>query len=303
MRNDTNWCQGRVCLFGSWVFRNSDDEVICYDWDTFESSHDFNDRWSWEAGTVLESVIREGLLWSDGEHRHVSVTLCMSSTSIENATGVIETNIQTEFCPSRSSDNFHSSHQRSNWQSVRRSGQELLLFALLATEWNQNAKDAINMMLKKCKEEVQTDLDCHTSLGHTSMKNRWQFCTCWAFIATGNLTPLNEQQLVDCHGWFDVSCWAHRPRLRFCREGCRVHGDRSQPHLNKGYLQDFELRPEVALNCSATVPLKLRFFRCLGQCCIRVETRCSKTARDISGGTWSLPRDGHVHARTHVDAV
>jgi len=47
------------------------------------------------------------------------------------------------------------------------SEQELLLFALLATEWTQNAKDAIDTMLFKCKQEVQADLDRHTSLDYT----------------------------------------------------------------------------------------------------------------------------------------
>ena len=39
-----------------------------------------------------------------------------------------------------------------------------------------------------------------------------------------------------------------------CAETCHSY------IATKGYLQDFELRAEAALNCSATVPLKLGFF-------------------------------------------
>ena len=43
----------------------------------------------------------------------------------------------------------------------------LLLLALLATEWNQNAKDATDTTLFKCKQEVQDDLSRHASLDYT----------------------------------------------------------------------------------------------------------------------------------------
>ena len=41
------------------------------------------------------------------------------------------------------------------------------LFALLATEWNQNAKNAIDTILLECKQEVQADFDWHMSLDYT----------------------------------------------------------------------------------------------------------------------------------------
>ena len=44
------------------------------------------------------------------------------------------------------------------------SQQGLLSFALLASEGAQNAKDVFDTMLFKSKQEVQADLDCHTSL-------------------------------------------------------------------------------------------------------------------------------------------
>ena len=44
------------------------------------------------------------------------------------------------------------------------SQQGLLSFALLASEGTQNAKDVCDTMLFKSKQEVQADLDCHTSL-------------------------------------------------------------------------------------------------------------------------------------------
>ena len=44
------------------------------------------------------------------------------------------------------------------------SGQGLLSFALLSSEWTQNAKDVFDTMLLKCKQEVQDSLDRHTSL-------------------------------------------------------------------------------------------------------------------------------------------
>ena len=44
------------------------------------------------------------------------------------------------------------------------SEQGLLSFALLASEWTQNAKDVFDTMLFKSKHEVQADLDRHTSL-------------------------------------------------------------------------------------------------------------------------------------------
>ena len=47
------------------------------------------------------------------------------------------------------------------------SEQGLLLFALLATEWNQNAKNAIDTILLECKQEVQADFDWQTSLDYT----------------------------------------------------------------------------------------------------------------------------------------
>ena len=53
------------------------------------------------------------------------------------------------------------------WDDTSEQELLLLLFALLATEWNQNAKDAIHTMLYKVKQEVQADLDRHTSLDHT----------------------------------------------------------------------------------------------------------------------------------------
>ena len=43
----------------------------------------------------------------------------------------------------------------------------LLLFALLATEWNQNAKISNDTILLKCKQEVQADFKRHTSLDYT----------------------------------------------------------------------------------------------------------------------------------------
>ena len=43
------------------------------------------------------------------------------------------------------------------------SEQVLLSFALLVFEWTQNAKDVIDTMLLKCKQEVQADLGRHTS--------------------------------------------------------------------------------------------------------------------------------------------
>ena len=43
------------------------------------------------------------------------------------------------------------------------SEQALLSFALLASEWTQNAKDVIDTMLLKSKQEVQADLGRHTS--------------------------------------------------------------------------------------------------------------------------------------------
>ena len=48
------------------------------------------------------------------------------------------------------------------------SEQGLMLFALLATEWNQNAKVSIDtILLLKCKQEVQADFKRHTSLDDT----------------------------------------------------------------------------------------------------------------------------------------
>ena len=44
------------------------------------------------------------------------------------------------------------------------SGQGLLSFVLLASEWTQNAKDVFDTMLFQCKQEVEADLDRHTSL-------------------------------------------------------------------------------------------------------------------------------------------
>ena len=44
------------------------------------------------------------------------------------------------------------------------SEQVLLSFALLASEWTQNAKDVFDTMLFQCKQEVQADLHRHTSL-------------------------------------------------------------------------------------------------------------------------------------------
>ena len=40
----------------------------------------------------------------------------------------------------------------------------MLSFALLASEWTQNEKDVFDTMLFKSKQEVQADLDRHTSL-------------------------------------------------------------------------------------------------------------------------------------------
>ena len=44
------------------------------------------------------------------------------------------------------------------------SEQGLLSFVLLASEWTQNAKDVFDTMLFQCKQEVEADLDRHTSL-------------------------------------------------------------------------------------------------------------------------------------------
>ena len=44
------------------------------------------------------------------------------------------------------------------------SEQGLLSFALLASEWTQNAKDVFDTMVFQCKQEVQADLHRHTSL-------------------------------------------------------------------------------------------------------------------------------------------
>ena len=51
------------------------------------------------------------------------------------------------------------------WGEISEQG--LLLFALLATDWNQNAKNAIDTIPLKCKQEVQADFDWHTSLDYT----------------------------------------------------------------------------------------------------------------------------------------
>ena len=40
-------------------------------------------------------------------------------------------------------------------------------YAPLTTEWTPNAHDATDMMLFKCQQEVQADLDRHTSLDYT----------------------------------------------------------------------------------------------------------------------------------------
>ena len=52
----------------------------------------------------------------------------------------------------------------SNLPWCETSEQVLLSFALLSSEWPQNAKDVFDTMLFKSKQEVQADLDRHTSL-------------------------------------------------------------------------------------------------------------------------------------------
>ena len=49
------------------------------------------------------------------------------------------------------------------------SEQGLLSFALLASEWTQNAKDVIDTMLFKSKQEVQDSLDRHVSFSRLSV--------------------------------------------------------------------------------------------------------------------------------------
>ena len=58
--------------------------------------------------------------------------------------------------------NIMTIEQKFPWCETSEQG--LLSFVLLASEWTQNAKDVFDTMLFQCKQEVQADLDRHTSL-------------------------------------------------------------------------------------------------------------------------------------------
>ena len=53
----------------------------------------------------------------------------------------------------------------------------IVLFALLATEWAQTAKDAIDTILFKCKNEVQADLARHTQVTSLDYMIPWSIKT------------------------------------------------------------------------------------------------------------------------------
>ena len=61
------------------------------------------------------------------------------------------------------------------------------------------------------------------------------------FIATGNLSRLSEQHLVDCN-MVDSACQSELVDNGFaCREDRHVHGVQLQIHLEKWHLQGLEL--------------------------------------------------------------
>ena len=98
-----------------------------------------------------------------------------TSTMLHRALQCVSVHIHRGTCRNRhvvlrQERHAHTEHHDSRVEvsECETSEQELLSFALLASEWTQNAKNIIDMMSFKSKQEVQDSLDCHISFTRLS---------------------------------------------------------------------------------------------------------------------------------------